>query len=113
MIADATLRLALDDFVACLQSERFFEAHEALEPLWFAHRFSKHEEILLLKGFINASVSFELYKRGRTLPSEKVWKTYEKYSAHCLHVSPERQELYAEARDAILHVRATLIPRSF
>ena len=69
----------LDRFVHCLDEERFYDAHEALEEIWFPRRFEKDQEMLLLKGFINAAVSFELTKRGRENSAAKVWKNYEKY----------------------------------
>ncbi len=69
----------LDRFVTCLEEERFYDAHEALEEIWFPRRFENDKEMNLLKGFINAAVSFELTKRGRPGPAAKVWKNYEKY----------------------------------
>jgi len=69
----------LNRFVHCLDEERFYDAHEALEEIWFPRRFENDQEMLLLKGFINAAVSFELTKRGRPNPASRVWKNYEKY----------------------------------
>jgi len=69
----------LDRFVLCLDEERFYDAHEALEEIWFPRRFEKDQEMLLLKGFINAAVSFELTKRGRPQPASRAWQNYEKY----------------------------------
>jgi hypothetical protein len=69
----------LDRFVCCLDEERFYDAHEALEEIWFPRRFEDDKEMKLLKGFINAAVSFELTKRGRPNPAAKAWKNYEKY----------------------------------
>jgi len=69
----------LDRFMHCLDEERFFDAHEALEEVWFPRRFEDDMEMKLLKGFINAAVSFELTKRGRPDPATRAWKNYEKY----------------------------------
>ena len=69
----------LDRFVLCLDEERFFDAHEALEEVWFPRRFEDDNEMKLVKGFINAAVSFELSKRGRPDPAARAWKNYEKY----------------------------------
>ncbi|WP_345976234.1 DUF309 domain-containing protein [Sulfurimonas sp. HSL3-7] len=69
----------LDLFVCCLDEERFYDAHEALEEIWFPRRFEDDMEMKLLKGFINAAVSFELTKRGRPDPATKAWGNYEKY----------------------------------
>ena len=71
----------LETFVKCLLEERFYEAHEVLEHFWFPRRFEDNDEVRLLKGFINAAVSFELLKRGRIGPSERVWNNYRKYVA--------------------------------
>jgi hypothetical protein len=77
----------LDEFVKCLNEERFYDAHEALEELWFPRRFEKSAEVMLLKGFINASVSFELIKRGKTTQSKKVWRNYLKYRQSLFNVN--------------------------
>jgi len=69
----------LDKFVLCIDEKRYYDAHEALEEIWFPRRFEDDNEVKLLKGFINASVSFELIKRGREKPSKKAWRNYLKY----------------------------------
>jgi len=69
----------LDLFVLCLDEERFFDAHEALEAIWFPRRYENDVEMNEIKGLINAAVSFELTKRGRREAATKVWKNYEKY----------------------------------
>ena len=69
----------LNDFIKCLDEKRYYDAHEVLESLWFPRRFENSCEVKLLKGFINAAVSFELTKRGRDKQGEKVWKNYIKY----------------------------------
>jgi len=66
-------------FIKCINETRYFDAHEALEEIWFPRRFENNDEIKLIKGFINAAVSFELLKRGRLESSKKVWKNYLKY----------------------------------
>ena len=74
----------IQEYILCLNEKRYYDAHEALEALWFPRRFENNAEIKLLKGFINAAVSFELRNRGRTPQSKKVWANYLKY----------RQELF-------------------
>jgi len=69
----------IDKFVLCINEKRYFDAHEALEEVWFPRRFEEDAQMKLIKGFINAAVSFELLKRGRPEASAKVWKNYEKY----------------------------------
>ena len=69
----------IDEFLKCLDEERFYDAHEALEAIWFPRRFEKSDETNLLKGYINAAVSFELIKRGREDSAQKVYNNYLKY----------------------------------
>ncbi|MFA5454525.1 MAG: DUF309 domain-containing protein [Sulfurimonas sp.] len=69
----------LDSFIKNLLSENFYDAHEDLEVLWYERRFEESDEVKLLKGFINASVSFELRKKGKTEQANKVWSNYLKY----------------------------------
>lgn len=63
----------------CLNEQRYYDAHEVLEELWYPRRFEENNEVKLIKGFINASVSFELAKKGKIIQSKKVWKNYLKY----------------------------------
>lgn len=69
----------LDEFVSNLDKEEYYDAHESLEEIWFPRRFEDCDEVRLLKGFINAAVSFELIKKGRIASSNKVWENYLKY----------------------------------
>jgi hypothetical protein len=84
----------IEEFMEHLEAQRFYEAHEALEEVWFPRRFEKSDEMNLLKGFINASVSFELFKRGRELQSQKVWQNYLKYRTVLYRVPAENKNLY-------------------
>lgn len=70
---------ALDSFLENLKNQNYYEAHEDLEAIWFPRRFEDCDEVRVLKGFINASVSFELHKKGRFEQSKKVWLNYLKY----------------------------------
>ena len=69
----------LDNFIQNLRNGNFYDAHKDLEYLWFPSRFDENDEVKLIKGFINASVSFELHKKGKIEPSKKVWNNYLKY----------------------------------
>lgn len=84
----------IQEFVFCLQEQRFYDAHEALEEVWFPRRFEKSDEMNLLKGFINASVSFELFKRGKEMQSQKVWQNYLKYRGLLFKVESQYKNLY-------------------
>lgn len=84
----------LDTFLACMHQERFYEAHEVLEELWFPRRFEADDEVKLLKGFINAAVSCELLKRGRAHAAPKAWRNYLKYRPLLFRIDPACQNKY-------------------
>jgi hypothetical protein len=86
-------------YKVCIDEKRYYDAHEVLEELWFPRRFEEQYEVKLLKGFINAAVSFELHKRGRANQSKKVWKNYLKYRPLLLKVNTHKKEFYALSRD--------------
>ena len=89
----------IDEFLLCLEEQRYYDAHEALEEVWFPRRFEDSDEIYLLKAFINASVSFELHKRGRTQQSKKVWRNYLKHRGKLFRVdSPYKNRYYQLSR---------------
>jgi len=89
-----------DTFLACLEEERYYDAHEVLEAVWFPMRFEKTPEVLLLKGLINASVSFELYKRGRPHKAPGPWNVYMKYRVNLQQIGV-RNPLYLELDEAV------------
>ena len=68
-----------DEFIKRLDERRYYDAHESIESIWFPRRFEDCDEVRLLKGFINAAVSFELHKQKKIIASQKVWKNYLKY----------------------------------
>ena len=84
----------IEEFISCIENHQFYEAHEALEEVWFPRRFEKTSEVMLLKGFINAAVSFELLKRGRLPQSERVWQNYLKYKPHLNNIITNRLHLH-------------------
>ena len=98
-----------DDYFTCLEKRHYFQAHEALEAIWFPRRFADNSEMKLLKGFINAAVSFELVKRGRKEAAKRVWKNYEKYvvlldGIHSEHTPTyKKMKHYVEARYKMYH----------
>jgi hypothetical protein len=96
-----------DAFLACLDEERYYDAHEALEALWFPVRRDKTPEVLLLKGLINASVSFELHKRGRPNKAPGPWNVYMKYREHLARIGG-KNPLYFELDDAVHAVQRRL-----
>lgn len=89
----------LREYKLCIYEKRYYDAHEALEEIWYPRRFEKDNELLLLKGFINAAVSFELIKRQRDKPSKTAWLTYLKYRPLLYKVSsPYLNEYHQIAR---------------
>jgi len=90
----------INEFQNCLQEERFYDAHETLEEIWFPRRFENTNEVSILKGFINAAVSFELLKRKRKKQSKKVWLNYLKYRQLLFKIdSPYLNEYYKLSRN--------------
>lgn len=73
------LKEKITEFKDCISNQKFYEAHEVLEELWFPIRKSKSEFSLVLKGFINGAVSMELYKRGKREQSGNIYRVYLKY----------------------------------
>ncbi len=81
-------------FVRCIESAAYYEAHEALEALWFPRRFEGTDEVRLIRGYINASVAFELLERGRPVPAQRVWGTYLKYRPLLSRMPASTRETY-------------------
>jgi len=73
----------IEIFKTLINQKLYYEAHEALEELWFPIRKTKTDYCLVLKGFINAAVSLELYKRNKCDQSKKIYLVYKKYVTRC------------------------------
>lgn len=99
----------LDLFIQNLQNQNFYDAHEDLEILWFARRFEESDEVRLLKGFINASVCFELHKKGRTEASQKVWNNYIKYRDLIKTIDSVHKQKYLLIIDEIERIKKSFI----
>ena len=72
--------MKIKEYKELILKHKFFEAHEVLEEFWFPRRKQKDDLTLVIKGFINAAVSFELYKRERVENSNRVWQVYLKFA---------------------------------
>ncbi|WP_373071747.1 DUF309 domain-containing protein [Sulfurimonas sp.] len=83
-----------EDFIQALDESRFYDAHEVLEELWFDNRKNPTNEVNLLRGFINAAVSFELNKRGKTEASKRVWRNYLKYRQLVFKTGSNKVKIY-------------------
>lgn len=69
----------IESFKTLIHQKLYYEAHEALEELWFPIRKTKDNYWLVLKGFINAAVCLELYKQNKIIQSKKIYLVYLKY----------------------------------
>lgn len=107
-----TVESACEAFMQSLIEERYYDAHEDLEALWFPRRFEDDDEVKLWKGFINAAVSFELIKKGSPAPSQTPWKTYLKYVPLLEGLEMEHNKLYVTMVQLIQHKRGELCPIS-
>ena len=90
------MKFAHKQFIECLETGRFFEAHEVIEHIWFPIRKTDHPEKDIMRGIINASVSFELIRRGRPEAARRVWKTYLKYRPLIEKCESSNQNYYRE-----------------
>ena len=99
----------INEFVICINETRYYDAHEALEEIWFPRRFEDNTEMKLIKGFINAAVSFELIKRGRLESSNKVWNNYEKYKVFMGSFESPYQGRYEELALLLEQKRVELV----
>lgn len=107
-----TIAGACEAFMQSLKEERYYDAHEDLEALWFVRRFEQDDEVKLWKGFINAAVCFELIKKGRLIPSQTPWKTYMKYATLLEGVETEHKHIYVTMVQLIQSKRGELCPIS-
>ena len=94
----------VEEFLLCLEEQRYYDAHEALEDVWFPLRFTESNEVKLIKGFINASVSFELHKRGRFAQSKRVWRNYLKYRKLLFKTESKNLNLYYQLSRHLEHI---------
>ncbi len=88
-------------FSRCLEAGRYFEAHEALELIWFPIRRRKNTQSRALQGLINASVSFELILRGRPEAAKKTWAAFEKYRPYIEELIETGAAEYQISLDAV------------
>ena len=107
-----TVVQACEAFVLSLKEERYYDAHEDLEAIWFPRRFEDDDEVKLWKGFINAAVCFELIKKGRAQASLTAWKTYLKYLPRLETLTGEHCETYVKIVHLIEEIRRLQCPNS-
>ena len=88
----------INKYKELLEKKLYYEAHEALEELWFPIRRNKDDYTFLLKGFINAAVSLELFKRDKKEQSKKIYQVYKKYVAEIRINKIDNGDLFKELK---------------
>lgn len=94
---------ALKEYLALLDKEEYFEAHEVLEEAWHPLRLGKHPLRNLVKGLINGAIAFEHIKRNRKNVIDKTGRviaSYERYKHLCTE-SIEHAALFNQASQKI------------
>jgi len=90
---------ALKTYLALLEEEKYFQAHEVLEEAWHPLRLSKHPLANLLKGLINGAIAFEHIKRkskNSDNKAKRVIASFERYK-HLCQANIEYFELFEKA----------------
>ncbi len=95
------MKSRITKYLGLIASERFYDAHEVLEEYWYPKRFEACDEVRLIKGLINAAVSFELVKKGRIEASKKAWRNYLKYRTLLYKLTSKEYNEYHRAVRAV------------
>ena len=94
---------ALKEYLALMEQEAYFEAHEVMEEAWHPLRLSNHPLKNLAKALINAAITFEHIKRNKknaAVKAAKVIASYERYKHLCTE-DIEHAVLFNQARQKI------------
>ena len=93
----------LKEVLTLLENDKFVEAHDLLENEWRKYKNDENtrEESFILKAFLNASVSFEIYKMGRINHYENLWNTYKKYEYLIDKIDSVHSNTYKQIQDLI------------
>lgn len=99
LVMNEDLEGALKAYLKLMDKADFFEAHEVLEEAWHPLRLRNDPLKNLLKGLINAAVSFEHLKRDRKNAAERARKVMHAFEKHKHLVSEDmvHAALFAEA----------------
>jgi len=89
----------IEEFKTLINENKFYEAHEALEEIWFPIRKKKNDCSQVLKGFINGAVCLELFKREKLEQSKNVHKNYLKYVVKERIDNTENKSYFYELKD--------------
>ncbi|WP_457598173.1 DUF309 domain-containing protein [Hydrogenimonas sp.] len=103
------MKAAYREFIRLIEAGRYYEAHEVLEELWYPRRFEKEAEVLLIKGYINASTAFELARRGRLEAAHRTWGVYLKYRPLSKEMDPKEAAACREVEDLLQRTHERLL----
>ena len=101
------MRDTLNEFIKCLDEERFADAHVIMEHKWKEYKKDGHELTKLLKGFINGATAFELIKRGNIDGAKRLWEAYEKYLPLMTDEVIEKEPLFKVADEKLQNLKET------
>lgn len=105
------INLQLEKIILLLEENKFVEVHDIFEELWREYKKNEitREESFILKAFVNASVSIELYKMQRFEHSLNVWNTYKKYEYLIDEINSINKNNYKKIQEIIYKKREQYI----
>ncbi len=84
----------LEEYCQHIKNEDYFEAHEALEPLWLKTKKRDYDASLSLKALINAAIAFEHIKRAKPNAKINASNVFKGYTKHKKEVALSYHEIY-------------------
>lgn len=101
----------LKEALELLQKNEFIKAHDLFEKLWREYKddAKTRQESFILKGFVNASISFELYNMNRVQHCQNVWDTFKKYEHLVDDLISANRDKYKEIKTLIYKKREEFI----
>lgn len=84
----------LEEYCQHIKNEDYFEAHEALEPLWLKTKKRDYDASLPLKALINAAIAFEHIKRVKPNARTNASSVFKGYTKHKKEVASSYHEIY-------------------
>lgn len=105
------LDIELKKIIFLLNNNEFVRVHDIFEELWrkYKNDLKTREESFILKAFVNASVSIELYKMKRFEHSKNVWDTYLKYEYLIDKIDSTNNKNYKKINEIIYKKREIYI----
>ena len=105
------INLKLQEIIFLLKEEKFVKSHDIFEELWreYKNHEDTREESFILKAFVNASVSVELYNMKRFEHSNNVWNTYLKYENLINNLETKNSQNYKKIKEIIYEKREIYI----